>query len=129
MRSRTWIALGLALVPAAAIPLAAVAMSGGTPSFTREVAPIIAEKCAGCHQAGGIAPFPLVTSKQISTRAALIGAAVQALVMPPWPPGRRSPAYVGQAARTLTAQQRATLVAWATKGGKVDGPARRPSPL
>ena len=39
MRSRTWIALGLALVPAAAVPLAAVAMAGGTPSFTREVAP------------------------------------------------------------------------------------------
>ena len=127
MRSRTWIALGLALVPAAAIPLAAVAMSGGTPSFTREVAPIIAEKCAGCHRAGGIAPFPLVTSEQISSRAALIGAAVQAGVMPPWPPGRRSPAYVGQAARTLTAQQRATLVAWATKGGKVDGPSRPPA--
>ena len=47
--------------------------------------------------------------------------------MPPWPPGGRSPAYVGQAARTLTAQQRATIVAWATKGGKVDGPARRPA--
>jgi hypothetical protein len=125
MRSRGWIALGLALIPAAGVPLAAVAMSGGTPSFTREVAPIIAEKCAGCHQAGGIAPFPLETAKQISARAGLIGAAVQARAMPPWPPGPRSPAYVGQSARTLTAQQRATLVAWATKGGKVDGPARR----
>jgi hypothetical protein len=126
MRSRrTWIALGLALVPAVAIPFAAVAMSGGTPSFTRSVAPIIAEKCAGCHQAGGIAPFPLETAKQISSRAALIGAAVQARVMPPWPPGKSSPAYAGQAARTLTAQQRATIVAWAARGGKVDGPARK----
>jgi Copper type II ascorbate-dependent monooxygenase, N-terminal domain/Copper type II ascorbate-dependent monooxygenase, C-terminal domain len=127
MRSRSWIALALALIPAAAIPLAAVAMSGATPSFTRDVAPIIAEKCAGCHQAGGIAPFPLETAKQISSRSALIGAAVQARVMPPWPPGPRSPAYAGQAARTLTAQQRAAIVAWATKGGKVDGPARRPA--
>ena len=59
----------LALIPAVAIPLAAVAMSGGTPSFTRDVAPIIAEKCAGCHQTGGIAPFPLETAKQISSRA------------------------------------------------------------
>jgi hypothetical protein len=127
MRSRrTWIALGLALVPAVAIPFAAMAMSGSTPSFTRDVAPIISEKCAGCPQTGGIAPFPLETAKQISSRASLIGAAVQARVMPPWPPGRRSPAYAGQAARTLTAQQRATIVAWATKGGKVDGPARRP---
>ena len=128
MRSRrTWIALGLALIPAVAIPVAAVAMSGGTPSFTRDVAPIIAEKCAGCHQLGGIAPFPLETAKQISARSSIIGAAVQAKSMPPWPPGNRSPAYVGQAARTLTAQQRATIVAWATKGGKVDGPARKPA--
>ena len=127
MRShRTWIALGLAVIPAVAIPFAAVAMSGGTPSFTRDVAPIIADKCAGCHQSGGIAPFPLETAKQISTRSTLIGSAVQTRVMPPWPPGTRSPAYVGQAARTLTAQQRATIVAWATKGGKVDGPAQKP---
>ena len=127
MRSRrTWIALALALIPAVAIPFAAVAMSGRTPSFTRDVAPIIADKCAGCHQTGGIAPFPLETSKQISAHAGRIGAAVQARVMPPWPPGSRSPAYEGQAARTLTAQQRATIVAWATKGGKVDGPARKP---
>jgi len=128
MRShRTWIVLGLALLPAVAIPVAAVAMSGGTPSFTRNVAPIIAEKCAGCHQTGGIAPFPLETAKQIASRSALIGAAVKARVMPPWPPGNRSPAYVGQAARTLTAQQRATIVAWAAKGGKVDGPAHEPA--
>jgi Copper type II ascorbate-dependent monooxygenase, N-terminal domain/Copper type II ascorbate-dependent monooxygenase, C-terminal domain len=127
MRSRAWIAAGLAAIPAVAIPLTAVAMSGATPSFTRDVAPIIAEKCAGCHQTGGIAPFPLETATQISSRAALIGAAVQKRVMPPWPPGRRSPAYVGQAARTLTTQQRATLVAWATRGGKVDGPARTPA--
>jgi Copper type II ascorbate-dependent monooxygenase, C-terminal domain len=126
MRSRGWIALGLALIPAIAIPVAAVAMSGGTPSFTRDVAPIIADKCAGCHRTGGIAPFPLETAKQISSRSSLIGAAVQARIMPPWPPGKRSPAYVGEAGRTLTAQQRAAIVAWATKGGKVDGPARKP---
>jgi hypothetical protein len=125
MRSRSWIAVGLASIPVIAVPVAAVAMSGGTPSFTRDVAPVIAEKCSGCHTTGGIAPFPLETAKQISSRSALIGAVVQARVMPPWPPGPRSPAYVGQSARTLTAQQRAAIVAWATKGGKVDGPAAK----
>jgi hypothetical protein len=129
MRSRrAWAAVTLALVPAVAVPLAAVATTGGAPSFTREVAPIIAAKCAGCHQAGGIAPFPLRTARQISARSALIGAAVQARVMPPWPPGGRSPAYVGEAGRTLTAKERATIVAWAARGGKVDGPARSPAP-
>jgi hypothetical protein len=109
------------------VPVAAIAMSGSTPSFTRDVAPIIAEKCAGCHRTGGIAPFPLETAKQISSRSALIGAAVQARIMPPWPPGKRSPAYVGQADRTLTARERTAIVAWATRGGKVDGPARKPT--
>jgi mono/diheme cytochrome c family protein len=125
-KPRTWIALALVVVPAAVVPFAAVAMSGGQPSFTRTVAPVIAEKCAGCHQTGGIAPFPLETAKQISAKSSAIGAAVQAGVMPPWPPGKQSPAYVGQAMRTLTARQRAAVVAWAAKGGKVDGPARTP---
>jgi len=126
-RRRAWLALSLALIPAVAIPFAAVAMSGATPSFTRDVAPVIADKCAGCHQSGGIAPFPLETAKQISARSKLIGAAVQSRVMPPWPPGSRSPAYVGEDDSTLTSRERATLVTWAAKGGKVDGPARRPA--
>jgi Copper type II ascorbate-dependent monooxygenase, C-terminal domain len=120
-------AAALAVVPAVAVPFAAVATSGRTPSFTQTVAPILAEKCAGCHRTGGIAPFPLETAKQISARSTLIGAVVRARVMPPWPPGNDSPAYVGQAGRTLTAQQRAAIAAWAAKGGKVDGPARKPA--
>jgi hypothetical protein len=110
--------------------VAAIAMSstGGSPSFTRDVAPIVAQKCSGCHSTGGIAPFPLETARQISARASLIGAAVGARIMPPWPPGPKSPAYTGQGARTLSAKQRATIVAWARAGGKVDGPARRADP-
>jgi hypothetical protein len=135
MRSGSRLAVAAAALVALAIPLAALAATRGgetptsgraAPSFTREVAPIVAEKCAGCHRAGGIAPFPLETARQISSRASLIGAAVEARVMPPWPPGRRSPAYVGQSERTLSAAQRETILAWAKAGGKVDGPARRP---
>ena len=129
------VALVVALLAALAVPLAAVAASRdvightsprATPSFTRDVAPVVAEKCTGCHRVGGIAPFPLVTTRQISSKASLIGAVVGAGIMPPWPPGRRSPAYAGEAERTLTAKQRATIVAWASAGAKVDGPARPP---
>jgi hypothetical protein len=48
--------------------------------------------------------------------------------MPPWPPGARSPAYVDESKRTLTAGERATILAWAKAGGRVDGPARKPLP-
>jgi hypothetical protein len=124
----------LAAVLALGIPLAALAASGGSsggaaaPSFTRDVAPILQQKCAGCHRAGGIAPFPLQTAKQVSSRASLIAAAVQGGIMPPWPPGPRSPEYVGQDARTLSARERATILAWARAGGRVDGPARKAKP-
>ena len=99
------------------------------PSFTRDVAPIVREKCTGCHRVGGIAPFPLETARQISSRSTLIAAAVGSRIMPPWPPGPRSPAYVGQAERTLSASQRSTLLAWARAGGRVDGPALGRKPL
>jgi hypothetical protein len=135
MRSGSRLAVGASALLALAIPLAALATTDGAeraskpgkaPSFTRDVAPIVSEKCTGCHRTGGIAPFPLETARQISSRASLIAAAVGANVMPPWPPGRRSPAYAGQSARTLSAAQRSTILAWARAGGKVDGPARPP---
>ena len=136
-RRRTAALLGLAALPPIAVLLAAIALADGgasristaaTPSFTREVAPIVAAKCAGCHQAGGIAPFALETAGQIAARADLVAAAVEAGRMPPWPPGARSPAYVGEAERTLSASQRRTIVAWARAGGPIDGPARRARP-
>jgi hypothetical protein len=116
------------------VPIVAVAASRGdrdrapaaAPSFQRDVAPILREKCTGCHQVGGIAPFSLQTAKQASKWAQAIGAAVDARVMPPWPPGSASPEYVGEDTRKLTAQQRSTLVRWAKSGGKASGSVGKP---
>src|SRR4029453_13329051 len=134
MRSGSRLGLIAAGVVALAVPLAALATArddttaaSGAPSFSRDVAPIVADKCAGCHRAGGIAPFPLETASQISRQADAMAAVVEAGLMPPWPPGKRSPAFVGQDTRTLSAEQRSTILAWAQAGGKVDGPAIRPA--
>jgi mono/diheme cytochrome c family protein len=133
MRSGTRIAVAAVAVAALAVPLAALAMTRGdlsaeaAPSFTRDVAPVISEKCAGCHRVGGIAPFPLQTARQISSRADAIAAVVESGLMPPWPPGKRSPAYVGQSTRTLSAAQHAVILAWVRAGARTDGPAR-PAP-
>ncbi len=134
---RTRIAVAGAALLVLGIPLAALAAGRGgsspaagdaAPSFTRDVAPIVREKCTGCHRVGGIAPFPLETARQISSRSSLIAAAVGARIMPPWPPGARSPEYVGERGRTLSAGERATILAWARAGGRVDGPARGRKP-
>jgi hypothetical protein len=77
---------------------------------------------------GGIAPFAFATARDVSSRASLIAAVVQARLMPPWPPGPRSPAYAGQEGRTLSAAERATLVSWAQAGAQVDGAMLAPRP-
>jgi hypothetical protein len=135
MRRAPRIVLALAVLLALFVPIAAsrgagsaAAPAAGSPSFTRDVAPIVQQKCAGCHRTGGIAPFPLETARQISSRASAIAEAVRSRVMPPWPPGPRSPRYVGEESRRLSAGERATILAWARSGGRTDGPALGPLP-
>jgi len=126
----------LGLLGAAALPIAGLALLGGradagvlaSPSFSRDVAPIVREKCAGCHRMGGIAPFAFRTAHDVSSKAGLIAAAVQERRMPPWPPGPRSARFAGQEARTLTASQRDTILRWVRAGARVDGNRVGPPP-
>ncbi len=126
------IVAGLASAAAVAGMLGTLAFANATksPSFAREVAPILAERCTGCHQVGGIAPFSLESSRSASAHAAAIAAAVASRRMPPWPPGSASPAFLGSDERVLTAQERDVLVRWARAGGPVDRAVRvaKPAP-
>ena len=107
----------------------APAATAAAPDFARAVAPIVRETCLGCHRDGGIAPFAFRTERDLASRASLIVAALEEGRMPPWPPSARSPAYLGQAARTLDRRERETLVRWARSQLVRPGPARRGTPL
>jgi Copper type II ascorbate-dependent monooxygenase, C-terminal domain len=120
------VAAGLAAGAAIVLVSRGDAAGEAVPSYTRTVAPVLAEKCAGCHRLGGIAPFRLDTATAARKYAALVAAAVSARTMPPWPPGPASPPYVGQDARILSGAQRAAILAWARAGGPIDGPATPP---
>ena len=126
MRSGRSLAVGGVAVLGVVVLVAAFALrdgSTGAPSFTRDVAPILRDKCAGCHQPGGIAPFSLESAPTASSRALAIAAQVESRRMPPWLPGSASPAYVGEDERTLSASEMGTIVEWARSGGRIDGPA------
>jgi hypothetical protein len=134
-RPRTVVA-GAALL-ALVVPFVALAATRGAstpsssspgPSFRRDIAPILQAKCEGCHRLGGIAPFSLETAKAASAWSGAIAAAVQSRLMPPWPPGADSPAYVGQQGRILSAAERRTILGWVRTGAKIDGRALRAKP-
>jgi Copper type II ascorbate-dependent monooxygenase, C-terminal domain len=123
---KRWLALALA---AAAMVGVVVAIASGSrdtrptaatapPTWT-DVAPIFAEKCAGCHMKGGIAPFSITTARSAAAYAGVIGAMTQLGKMPPWLPGRDSPAYLGQSRRILTPAEKRLIARWVRGGARI----------
>jgi len=53
-------------------------------TFTENVAPIIFDKCAGCHRPGEAAPFSLLSYDDVRKRSKLIATVTQSRYMPPW---------------------------------------------
>ena len=127
--------LGAAVAAALLVPLVAVAASRGdgertpaaAPSFQRDVAPILREKCTGCHQVGGIAPLardrPAGAEVGGCDRRGRAGEGHAAVAA-----GPGLPDYVGEESRQLTAQQRSTFLSWAKAGGKASGPGAGKAP-
>ena len=55
-----------------------------TPTFQKDIAPILQEHCQSCHRSGEIAPMPLLTYSDARPWAKAIKTAVLARKMPPW---------------------------------------------
>jgi len=58
--------------------------SESTVTWHQDIAPIVAQKCSGCHVGGGIAPFSLTTYAQAFPFAALLLDAAEDRSMPPF---------------------------------------------
>jgi hypothetical protein len=110
-------ALLIGCVAAAAAGLA-LAAHGGTssPTYYKDVAPIVDAKCASCHRLGGIAPFSLTTAAAVKEHAAGMLAMTKAGLMPPWMPGADSANIIGRGKRRLTPAEQSTLAAWVAGG-------------
>jgi hypothetical protein len=97
------------------------------PTFTRDVAPILQNKCARCHRLGHVGPFPLETYEQARKRAADIAHVVGEGMMPPWKPARG----IGPALKhdqSLSPEETAILEAWAAAGAPRGDPQDMPPP-
>jgi len=55
-----------------------------SPSYSKEIAPVVKAKCANCHQEGNIGPFALASYKDVQQWSAMIQEVVLDRRMPPW---------------------------------------------
>ena len=88
--TRTRVAVALAgLIGTAA---SVYAQSPVTPTFSKDVAPILYQNCTNCHRAGEIGPMPLISFSDARPWAKAIATRVSDGTMPPWhaDPGART---------------------------------------
>jgi hypothetical protein len=95
-------------------------------TFTRDVAPILFEKCVACHRPGEAAPMPLRTYQEARPFARAMKDRVVSRRMPPWPADRTVGSFANDP--SLTDDEIATIVRW-VDGGAPQGELRDMPPL
>ncbi|MXX75017.1 MAG: alkyl hydroperoxide reductase, partial [Holophagales bacterium] len=101
-----------------------VAAADDTPTFSRDVAPILFEKCVQCHRPNQAAPMSLLSYREARPWARGMARAVENGDMPPW--SAESEHVVFRNDLSLSAEQIATITDWAAGGAPEGDPADLP---
>jgi hypothetical protein len=104
--------------------LPAIVLAQQAPTFSRDIAPLIFEKCTPCHRPGEIGPMPFTNYTEVSAFGAMIDHVVQIGYMPPWMPDRDYRHFVGERFLTTTEKQR--ISDWVSNGMPQGNPAETP---
>ena len=100
--------------------------SASAPTWHGQVAALVAARCAGCHRAGGIAPFSLTSYETAKPFAGAMAAAVTSERMPPWLARETDdcqPRFGWKDDLRLPEEDKALLRAWAENGAPEGDPA------
>ena len=90
------------------------AQSPGTPTFSKDVAPILYKNCVSCHRPGEMAPMSLMTYELARPFARSIRTRIELGTMPPWHAEAPEGTFLNE--RHLTRAEKETLVRWAANG-------------
>jgi peroxiredoxin len=102
------------------------AVKAGEVTYADDVAAIVRDRCQSCHRPGEVGPFPLLTYDDARKHAAMIREVVDDRRMPPWHADPRYGHFRND--RSLSAAERATLLAWVDRGAPLGDPAKLPPP-
>ena len=95
-------------------------------TFTKDVAPILQQKCQSCHQPGSIAPMSLLTYDDAKKYARRIRTKVSARLMPPWHIDRTIGVQEFKNDGGLSDEQIAAIVDWVDSGTPMGNPKDMP---
>ena len=102
------------------------AAPAAVPTFTKDVAPIVFNKCTACHRTGEVAPMTFLSYEDVRPWAKVIREKVRSREMPPWGADPEHSLKMRND-RSLSKDQIDTIVAWvdggAPKGSDADLPA------
>jgi hypothetical protein len=90
-----------------------------TPTFSKDVAPILYKNCTNCHREGEIGPMPLVTYKDARPFARSIAMKVENGTMPPWHADEPTHRIFSND-RSLSDADKNVILKWA-RGGAPEG--------
>lgn len=96
-----------------------------TVTFTKDIAPITLNQCAGCHRPGQSGPFSLITYQDVRKHSEQIADVTARRFMPPWLPEPGEVEFVG--ARRLSADQIGLIRQWVDEGTREGAAADLPS--
>lgn len=112
--TRLFIILLAVLIAAAA--LIVKSNEAASVTFTKDVAPIIFNKCANCHRPGEVAPMPLTSYQEVRPWSKAIREEVVKRTMPPWFADPHTSTLKFSNDRRLSQQEIDTITAWVDAG-------------
>src|SRR5215471_14358039 len=123
--------LGAFVAALGSLPLSAQAPSSqsGSPTFNKDVAPILQRSCQKCHRPGSMAPMSFLTYEEVRPWVRSIRQKVAAREMPPWYIDRTVGIRKFDNDPSLSDEEVATITKWADAGAPRGNPADMPAPV
>src|SRR5581483_2719952 len=112
--------LSVRIIRLSLLLVTAVFAADKPPTFSRDVAPILINKCSGCHHPDDVAPMSFLEYKSVRPWAKSIKEAVLLKRMPPWFADPHYGSFSNDP--SLTEAEKQTIVAWVDEGAREGDP-------